>query len=147
MKKSLQIELRSHGGRVDINASGDADIPDDPELKDYWTLTYDVLVIHHLRPRIKLFEPTEGSLPIPLKYLDVLRTTRTNLDDASESWIMDEVWYDNPDAGRELSSPWTGKTIFDLLKPKAPEGHEWQAGRLTKVQATSRPPNIRVEEW
>lgn len=65
-------------GRVDKSD----DIPeDDPELKDYWTLTGDVLIIHHLKPRLKLFEPKEGSLPIPLKYLDIVRRTRTDLDE------------------------------------------------------------------
>ena len=35
---------------------------------------------HHVEPRVKLYSPREDSFPIPLKYIDVSRTTHTNLD-------------------------------------------------------------------
>ena len=35
---------------------------------------------HHVEPRVKLYSPREESFPIPLKYIDVTRTTHTNLD-------------------------------------------------------------------
>ena len=35
---------------------------------------------HHVEPRVKLYSPREESFPIPLKYIDVSRTTHTNLD-------------------------------------------------------------------
>ena len=34
--------------------------------------------------RVKLYVPTEESFPIPLKYIDVTRTTDTTLDVMSE---------------------------------------------------------------
>ena len=34
---------------------------------------------HHVEPRVKLYSPREESFPIPLKYIDVSRTTHTNL--------------------------------------------------------------------
>ena len=35
---------------------------------------------HHVEPRVKLYVPREESFPIPLKYIDVTRTTGTSLD-------------------------------------------------------------------
>ena len=34
---------------------------------------------HHVEPRVKLYSPREESFPIPLKYIDVTRTTHTSL--------------------------------------------------------------------
>ena len=40
------------------------------------------LFIHryHVEPRVELYVPTEESFPIPLKYIDVTRTTDTTLN-------------------------------------------------------------------
>ena len=97
-------------------------------------MTNDVLVIHHMKPRTKLFSPSEATLPIPLEYIDVLRHTQTNLDDANEAKKLD-FWYDNANVSEPLTGTWTGTTTFYLLKPKPTKGFEWQDCRLTKVQA------------
>ena len=131
------------GGRID---DGDLEqLEDDPDLKDYWTLTNEVLVIHHLKPRTRLFVPSETTLPIPLEYIDVTRMTITDLD--SEEFVIEDVWYDNPDAGRQLSHRRKGRTRFNLLQPKPDPGMEWQNGRLAKIQHTTRPENVSVDEW
>ena len=44
--------------------------------------------LHHVEPRVKLYSPREESFPIPLKYIDVSRTTQTNLDVKQERRIM-----------------------------------------------------------
>ena len=44
---------------------------------------------HHVEPRVKLYAPREESFPIPLKYIDVFRTTHTNLDVKQEKRIDD----------------------------------------------------------
>ena len=80
------------------------------------------------------YSPREESFPIPLKYIDVSRTTHTNLDVMQESRI-DDYW--NIDESRDLSDSWTGFTQFTLLSEKPPEGCIWSR-RLTKRQATSR---------
>ena len=72
---------------------------------------------HHVEPRVKLYSPREESFPIPLKYIDVTRTTHTNLDIKQEKRI-DDYW--NIDGSRDLSDPWTGFTQFTLLDEKAP---------------------------
>ena len=62
---------------------------------------------HHVEPRVKLYSPREESFPILLKYIDVSRTTHTNLDVKQERRI-DDYW--NIDGSRDLSDPWTGFT-------------------------------------
>ena len=84
------------------------------------------------------------SLPIPLKYIDVSRTTHTNLDVKQEKSI-DDYW--NIDGSRDLSDPWTGFTQFTLLEEKLPDGYMWSGGRLTRKQLTSRPDHLWPELW
>ena len=48
---------------------------------------------------------------------------------------------------RPLSEPWTGRTIFHLLRQPLPEGYEWVMGRPTKKQTSLRPPTIWPEFW
>ena len=70
---------------------------------------------HQNEPRVKLHSPREESFPIPLKYIDVSRTTHTNLDVMQDSRIGD---YWNIDGSRDLSDSWTGFTQFTLLEEK-----------------------------
>ena len=72
---------------------------------------------HHVEPRVKLYSSTEESFPIPLKYIDVSRTTHTNLEVKQERRI-DDYW--NIDGSRDLSGSWTGSTQFTEEKP--PDG-------------------------
>ena len=44
---------------------------------------------HHVESRVKLYMPKEESFPIPLKYIDVTRTTHTSLDVLLEKPIED----------------------------------------------------------
>ena len=99
---------------------------------------------HHVEPRVKLYSPREESFPIPLKYIDVSRTTHTNLDVMQESRI-DDYW--NIDGSRDLSDSWTGFTKFTLIEEKPPDGYMWSGERLTKRQATSRPDYLWPELW
>ena len=99
---------------------------------------------HHVEPRVELYSPREESFPIPLKYIDVTRTTRTNLDVKQEKRIDDD-W--NIDGSRDLSDPWTGFTQFTLLDEKALDGYTWSGGRLTRKQLTSRPDHLWPQLW
>ena len=93
-------------------------------------------------PRVKLYSPREKSLPIPLKYIDVSRTTHTNLDVKQERHI-DDYW--KIDGSPDLSDPWTGFTQFTLLEEKPLEGYMWSGERLTRKQLTSRPDHLWPE--
>ena len=90
---------------------------------------------HDVQPRVKLYSPREESFPIPLKYIDVSRTTHTNFDVMQERRI-DDYW--NTDGSRDLSDSWTGFTHFSLSEQKLQDGFFWSGRRLTKRQVTSR---------
>ena len=125
---------------VKVDPAGGNTVQHEP---DYWTLNDDVLVRVHRTPRQRLFTLDEVELPIPKGYIDILRKTVTDLEIMSESSIND-FWSDAGD--RELSGFWHGKTIFQLFRP-APEGWQWQSGRCTRIQKTTRPPTQWVENW
>ena len=68
-------------------------------------------------PRVKVYMPTGESFPIPIKYIDLTRTTYTSLDVLLEKNIGD---YWNVGGERELSDVWTGFTRFNLLNERPP---------------------------
>ena len=110
---------------------------DSAEAKnDFWSITGDSIYRHHVEPRVKLYTSREESFPIPLKYIDVSRTTHTSLDVMLEK-NLDDYW--NVDVDRELSDTWTGFTKFTILNEKPPDGYTWSGERLTRKQTTSRP--------
>ena len=120
-------------------------LPDAGEaINDFWSMSGNFIYRHHVEPRVKLCSPREESLPIPLKYIDVSRTTHTNLDVKQEKRI-DDYW--NIAGSRDLSDYWTGFTQFILLEEKPPNEHMWSRGRLTKRQVTSRPNSLWPELW
>ena len=120
-------------------------LPDAGEaMNDFWSMSGNFIYRHHVEPRVKLYSPREESFPIPLKYIDVSRTTNTNLDVMQERRI-DDYW--NIDGSRDLSDSWTGFTQFTLLEEKPPDGYMWSGERLTKRQATSRPDHLWPELW
>ena len=120
-------------------------LPDAGEaMNDFWSMSGSFIYRHHVEPRVKLYSPREESFPIPLKYIDVTRTTHTNLDVKQERRI-DDYW--NIDGSRDLSDPWTGFTQFTLLEEKLPDGYMWSGERLTRKQLTSRPDHLWPELW
>ena len=112
-------------------------------INDFWSMSGN-LNRHHVEPRVKLYSPREESFPIPLKYIDVTRTTHTNLCVKQEKRI-DDYW--NIDGSRDLSHRWTGFTQFTLLEEKPPDGYMWSGWRLTWKQQTSRPDHLWPELW
>ena len=60
-------------------------------INDFWSMSGNFIYHHHVEPRVKLYSPSEESFTSPLKYIDVSRTTRTNLDVMQESRI-DDYW-------------------------------------------------------
>ena len=118
---------------------------DDAEARrDFWSIQGDFIYRHHNEPRVQLCVLKEETFPIPLKYVDVTRSTHTNLDVMQEKRI-DDYW--NVDANRSLSDSWEGFTKFTLLKEKPPKGFLWSRRRLTKIQASTRPENVWLKVW
>ena len=117
--------------------------PDASEARnDFWTMSGNFIYRHHVERRVKFYSPREESFPLPLKYIDVSRTTQTNLDVMQESRI-DDYW--NIDGSRDLSDSWRGFTQFTLLEEKSPDGYMWARRRLTRKQLTSRPDHLWPE--
>ena len=120
-------------------------LPDAGEaMNDFWSMSGNFIFRHHVEPRVKLYSPREESFPVPLKYIDVSRTTHTNLDVKQEKRI-DDYW--NIDGSRDLSGPWTGFTQFTPLEEKPPDGYMWSGRILTRKQLTSRPDHLLPELW
>ena len=57
-------------------------------MNDFWSMSGSFIYRHHVEPRVKLYSPREESFLIPLKYIDVSRTTHTNLDVKQEKRMM-----------------------------------------------------------
>ena len=47
-------------------------------INDFLSISGNFIYRHHVEPRVKLYSPRDESFPIPLKYIDVTRTTHTN---------------------------------------------------------------------
>ena len=154
LRTSTLIQPRPIQGEGHVDFLGESEgslpqphdsLPDAGEaVNDFWSMSGNFIYRHHVEPRVKLYSPREESFFIPLKYIDVTRTTHTNLDVKQEKRI-DDYW--NIDGSRDLSDPWTGFTQFTLLDEKAPDGYTWSGGRLTRKQLTSRPDHPWPELW
>ena len=98
--------------------------------------TSEVIYRHHSKPRVQLNVPKEETFPIPLKYIDVARSTHTDLDVVQEKRIAD---YCNVDSNRSLSDSFEGFTKKHSIGKKNLPRDIWSGERLTKVQTTARP--------
>ena len=112
-----------------------------PGSGDSWSISGNVIYRHHVEPRVKLCVLKEESYPVPLKYIDVTRTTDTSLEFMLEKNI-DDYW--NVDGERELSETWTGLTF---LNERPQDGCSWSGERLTRKQTTSRADTLWPEIW
>ena len=137
-------------GHVDLLGESQGSLPQPHDLllvageamNGFWSMSGSFICRHHVEPRVKLYSPREKSFLIPPKYIDVTRATHTNVKQEKR---IDDYW--NIDGSRNLSDPWTGFTQFTLLDDKAPDGHTWSGGRLTRKQLTSRPDHLWPELW
>ena len=147
LRTSTLIRQRPIRGESHIDFLGESEgslpppqdsFPDAGEgINDFWSMSGNFMYRHHVEPRVKLYSPREESFPIHLKYIDVSRTTHTNLDVKQEKRI-DDYW--NIDGARDLSHYWTGFTHFLLLEEKPPDGYMWSGERKRKqltIQARS----------
>ena len=76
-----QENLRGESDKSSPTLLQDDSTRDDAEAKnDFWSITRDFICRHHVETRVKPYVPREASFPIPLKYIDVTRVTKTSLD-------------------------------------------------------------------
>ena len=95
-------------------------------------------------PRVQSYVPKEETFPIPLKYIDVTRSTHIDLD-VSQQKRIDDFW--NVDSSRHFSNCWREFTKFTLLKEKLAKGYMCSGERLTKIHTTTRPDHAWPEVW
>ena len=88
---------------------------------------------------------------MPLEFVDITRTTHTNLDSKKED-VLRDLWSSaegaykgNPECS--LSQDWTGFTRFFLRREEAPEGYVWAGSELIEKKETTRPSIIDTKEW
>ena len=85
--------------------------------------------INHLSssggPRVQLYMPKEESFPIPVKYIDVTRTTHTSLDVLLEKILkITGTWMEK----ENYRTHGQGITRFILLNERPPDGYTWSGG-------------------
>ena len=90
LRTSTFVRHRPIQGDSDIDFLGEPErslpppqdsLPDAGEaINDFWSVSTNFIYRHHVEPRDKLYSPRDESFPIPLQYIDVSRTTHTNLD-------------------------------------------------------------------
>ena len=132
LKTSTLVRHRPIQGESNIDFLGESEgslpppqdsLPDAGEaINDFWSMSGNFIFRHHVEPRVKLYSPREESFSIPLKHIDVSRTTHTNLV-VKQAKRSDDC--QNIDGSRDLSDPWTGFTRFTLLEEKPPDGYMW----------------------
>ena len=94
MRKSTLIWDQPERGaelRDDLRGESDGSQPtdtmmDDREARnDFWSIEGNYIYRQHVEPWVQLYVPKEESFPTPLRYVDVVRRTRTTLDVLQES--------------------------------------------------------------
>ena len=144
-EQTVRSEDLSGGLQGEPVESQPTESKDDAEARsEFWSIQGDFIYRHHNEPHVQHSVPKEETFPFRLKYVDVTRSTYTDLDVMQEKRIDD---YCNVDENRSLSDSWKRFTKFTSLKKKPPKGKMWSGRRLTKVQATTRPENLWPEVW
>ena len=110
LKTSTLVRHRPIQGESNIDFLGESEgsfpqphdsFPDAGEaFDDFRSMSGKFIFRHHVEPRVKLYSPREESFPISLKFIDVSRTSHTNLDVKQEKRI-DDYW--NINGSRDLS--------------------------------------------
>ena len=138
-KTEKELQGNSEGSQPTDETKEDAEA-----RNDFWSMEGDFICRHHVEPRVQPCVPKEETFPLPLKYMDVTRTTHTKFDVLRDSRV-DDFW--NVDVDRNVSDSWTGFTKFTLLDEKSPTGHTWSGRRLAQIRATTRPDCLWPEIW
>ena len=146
LRTSTLIRHRPIQGESNVDFLGESEgslpppqdsLPDAGEaINDFWSMSGSFIYRHHVEPRVKLYSLREESFPVPLKYIDVTRTTHTNLDVKQEK-RTDDYW--NVDGSRDLSDPWTGFTRFTLLEEKTS-----RRKNVVRVEINKKTANIQA---
>ena len=70
--------LQEEGGVADFS---EADRDAMEVMEDFWSMSGENIYRHNVTPREQLYVPKDSSFPIPSKYIDVVRETKSNVGD------------------------------------------------------------------
>ena len=125
LRASTSIRERPIRGdsHLDFLGESEGSLPPPPDsfpdageaIDDFWSMSGNFIYRHHVETRVELYSLREESFPIPLKYIDVSRTTQTKFDVEQEKRI-DDYW--KIDGSRDLSDSLTGFTRVFLIGRK-----------------------------
>ena len=87
---------------------------------DFWSIQGDFINRHHNEPRLQLHVPKEETFPFSLKYIDVARSTHSDLGVLQEKRI-DDYW--NVGSRKHLSRIWRGFTKFTIEREASKRIH------------------------
>ena len=107
-------DMPSSQHRVGVRAPTISQQDFDP---DTWEVNRTMLIRHINTPRKQMFSPQDSpdDCPIPLKFIDVWRSTYTNCCQKHEMSIFD-VWVNDVSDNAELSELWIGQVKFYILE-------------------------------
>ena len=111
--------------------------------KTFWCIQGVFFFGHHFQRRIQLYVSKEESFPIPLKYIDFINSTHTDLDVTQENELM----IIGMSMEKILLDSWTVVTRCTLLDETPPKGYKLSGWRLTKIQTTSRQDHVWLDTW
>ena len=107
--------------------------PEEENGEYFWSMSGEL--VHKSPSRSassKVVHPRRNNLPIPMKHIDVVRHTRTIIDNCSERTLNDN-WNDEREV--LLSKDSIGPSRFQILRMKLPTGYTWMNNPPAKVQA------------
>ena len=136
-ERTVRSDNLSGDFRSESGVSQPTESTDDAEASaDFWSIQGDFIYRHQVEPGVQLYVPKEETFPTPLKYIDVTRSTYTDLDVMQEKRV-DDYW--NVDSNRQTLVRFVGRCREvqsierkNLLKDICGPGR-----RLTKVHATT----------
>ena len=117
-EQTVRRESVSGDSQGEAEESQPTELKDDSEARrEFWSTQVDFVYRHHIEPRFQFVVSKEETFPIPLKHIDVMRSTCTDLDVVQEKRVDD---YCKVDEDRGLWDSWTGFTKGDRQKFKQP---------------------------
>ena len=85
--RSEDLSGESQGDREEFRPEESED--DEEARADFWSIQGDFIYRHLSEPRVQIYVTKEETFLIPLNYIDVARSTHTNLDVLQEKRVKD----------------------------------------------------------
>ena len=115
-----------HSKSLEENSVWETTPPQDDSTRDdeeanFWTITRELIYRHQVETRVKLHLPKEESFPIPVKYIDVTRTTYTWLDVMLETIL-------------KVTGTWMEKESCQIREPDAQYLQYWERNHRKDIR-------------